>query len=312
MMAIFASPSRRDGERSYASAQLKLASGTAAKGTFKGNASVTPWVIPGGWTVQGVMATDKAGNSTFLGYNELGSGTDASLPLLTAEKFTPTTVDVRNGAKKVSVTASAKDTGSGVARVSVTWTSPSKRNAVTASLTRRSGSALSGGWAGSATVPTCVEPGTWTASAQVVDVAGNVRNYTAAQLGAGWTRNLVVVGTDAIASTVSGPSGDVPANGPIPMTFNEPVKNVTTSSLALRDMATKTPVAGAWACKSAAGAAVGCIADPATTASFTPVAPLTSWGYEVWMNRAGMTGAKLTDLAGNHGQNSCPAYVFVD
>jgi hypothetical protein len=145
----------------------------------------------------------------------------------------------------------------------------------------------------------------------VTDVAGNTRSYPAAKLGAGWTRNLTVIGADTVAPTVAAPRDDVPAAGPVRLTFSEPVKGVSSTSLAVHDLSDRL-VAGRFDCLTAAGATVSCASGPVTVAVFTPTTAFTDYGYKVTMNPAAAGAARLTDLAGNPGDGRWPsAYFFI-
>jgi hypothetical protein len=217
MTAYFSSPRRADGKTSYASATLKLSKGTATNGTFSGRASVSRWGIPGSWTVQGVIATDRAGNSTYLSYADLKakgwrrdlkvtSVADVTAPTLTSFTMSPVKVDTRTAAKRIKVTAKARDAQSGVLAIGVTLTrSKGARKTVTGGLVRSKGTVTNGIFTGYVTVPRWVGTAGWQASVSVFDAAFNTRSYSYAQLGAKrWTRTASVIsGTDASLPVVT-------------------------------------------------------------------------------------------------------------
>ena len=293
----------RNGRKLQVAAGMKRVAGTPKSGTYAGYATVPRWVGKAGWSASAIVMdtafntrsyTTKALTSAHLPHAiAVVSKNDTTVPTATAESFTPTTVDVSNGPAAVDATVTAKDTLSGVASVAVTWTSPSQTDSATATLTRRAGTPLNGTWKGRATVDACSEAGVWTASAQLVDVAGNIRTLsTEALKAAGFATDLTVNGPDNTAPTASGPSGSVPGAGPWAITFSEPVKGISTAGFAAAD-SSSSPVAGSWACTGAGGAAVSCADGPVTAASFTPATALPAYSFVTF------TPTAVTDLRGN-------------
>lgn len=127
--------------------------------------------------------------------------------------MSPLRVDVSGGPAEVSAAAPATDRQSAVVSAQVTWTSPSGLQSVSASLSRTKGTPVSGRWTGDAQVPMCAENGAWAASARGVDVAGNVKEYAAAEA-AGWAKDLTVTGgQDSMQSGGTGSGSTMPAEG---------------------------------------------------------------------------------------------------
>jgi hypothetical protein len=82
-------------------------------------------------------------------------------------------------------------------------------------------------------------------------------------------------------------------------TFSEPVKGVSTSSLALRIVNSTADLRATLTCRAAGGAAVSCAAGPVRTATLRPANPLMpGQQYAVVANPSGH--ATVADLAGNH------------
>jgi hypothetical protein len=267
----------------------KKKSGTIKNGTWVVVMTVHRWAQAGShvWKLT-VSAYDKAdafGNNVSLNSVQLKakhfassftvkSKTDLSKPVLKGLTYTPHSVDARTKNKTVAVTLKATDTLSGILYAVVTIKSPS---GLTSSgfLSRHSGSTLKGTFTGKVIVPRCSEPGVWTVSAQIVDLAGNVSTYSPAQLKAKhFGSTLSVKALDTIGPTVKVPA-KVSAAGPVTLTFSEATlwKNPAASTLDVYDYnKSGSPQGGTWTCKTAAGTTVTCDANNANvkTASFTP------------------------------------------
>ena len=255
----------------------KRTAGTAKNGTWTGSVTVPRWVQKGthAWTVQ-VSASDalNGSNKTFANKFKVKSKTDATKPALKGLTYTPHSVDARTKNKTVAFTLKATDTLSGIAYAIVTIRSPSGLSS-SGYLSRHSGTPLKGTFTGKVVVPRCSEPGTWTVSVQIVDVAGNVSSYTPAQLKAKhFGSTLSVKALDTVPPTAKVPA-KVPAAGPVTLTFSEPTlwKNSANSTVDVYDYSKSgSPITGTWACKNAAGSTVTCDANGANvkTAAFTP------------------------------------------
>jgi hypothetical protein len=279
--------------RSYAAygASVKKKSGTIKNGTWVVVMTVPRWVQKGShvWKLT-VSAYDKAdvfGNNVSLNSVQLKakhfpssftvkSKTDLTKPALKGLTYAPHAVDARKANKKVAFTLKATDTLSGISYAIITIKSPAGLTSQ-GFLSRHSGTAFKGTFTGKVTVPRCSESGTWTVSAQIVDVAGNVRSYTPAQLKAKhFGSTLSVKALDTLGPLVRIPA-KVAAAGPVTLTFNEPTlwKNSAASTLDVYDYnKSGSPQGGTWVCKNTAGATVTCDANNANvkTAAFTPSA----------------------------------------
>jgi hypothetical protein len=303
---------------------FKPKSGTIKNGTWVAVMTVPRWAQAGthAWklTVTAIDKADAFGNQVTLNSAQLKakhfayqfkvkSRTDATKPVLKSLTYTPHAVDARAANKTVAFTLKATDTLSGIAFVSVTIHSPS---GITSSgyLGRHSGTPFKGTFTGKVVVPRCSEPGTWTITAQITDVAGNTSSYTAAQLKAKhFGSTLSVKALDTVGPSAKVPA-HVPAAGPVTLTFSEPTlwKNPASSTLDVYDYSKSgSPQGGTWVCKNAAATTVACDANGANvkTASFTPSSAFGHGdnvyvqGHATYPNPVGIydtTGNALTSL----------------
>ena len=119
-----------------------------------------------------------------------GAAVDTNAPVLTALSMTPTTVDTADAAAVVTITARLTDERSpsigGTAPLSrILLTGPGGEQQSVAYLSqaqRISGTAVDGVYRTTLTIPWHSEPGRWNASAVLVDISGNTRTLTAANL----------------------------------------------------------------------------------------------------------------------------------
>jgi hypothetical protein len=271
-----------------ATIRLHRASGTPVDGTWTGTMTIPRWQATSTWGVEQVNLVDRVNNSSSYDYGDLGtagfkrnlavtSGSDDTAPSLAGFSRSPSSVDVRTSNKTVSVTVHAKDAGSGVAAVSVTFDTFYGFPA-TAQLHLASGTHKDGVWKGSATVFRCrSQPGPAPASLRLTDAARNVRDVSAGALASrGFPHSVSVTAGDH-----SGPSEIVANNGAVPVNavkvnFNEIVNGITTVSSTIRTDDTGTLVSGSWACKTGSNAATSCRTGNVRHAFFTPTDPLSS------------------------------------
>src|SRR3954447_12629853 len=282
--------------------QLKRVKGGSHDGTYVGSITVPRYVGAGRhrWLIS-LDVLDHADNDRGVTWSSLRkkhqpysflviSRTDSSKPTLTSLVLTPAAIDARTTDKRVSVTMRGADTGSGVAAEWVTFTSPSGWVTSTSYEGEQSTPDSHGRLSAKAFVPRCSEPGVWKLQVGIIDAAGNITDYTAAQLKAlGLPYRITVQALD-----VQAPFGHVhkavPHAGPITVTFTEPTLwKGSTNPVTVYDTTSYVAVAGTWVCSTVGGAAVGCNANGANVvkAEFTP-------------NSAFVTGRKYEVLA-SHG-----------
>lgn len=128
-----------------------------------------------------------------LGFSERGAAAvDANAPVLASLAITPTTVDTSAGPAVVTMTARLTDETSpsigGAAPLSrIVLTGPGGQQQAIAYLSqaqRISGTAADGVYRSTLTIPWHAEPGRWSASAVLVDISGNTRSMSTANLAA--------------------------------------------------------------------------------------------------------------------------------
>ncbi len=166
--------------------------GTGATRTASGSATVPRWLGPKGtWSLQ-FGVSDRVDNRRTYSTAALKakhlpskltitSGTDATKPKLSSFSASPTKIDIRTSAKKVSFSAVLTDTKSGVNYAYVDITGADGFTSTSAYLGRVS--ATSSTFKGSITVQPCALPsGTATLSVIIYDRAGNGTEVTNDQL----------------------------------------------------------------------------------------------------------------------------------
>ncbi len=248
------------------------------------------------------------------------SGTDKTKPKLHTLSFSPPSVDTTTGAETVTVTATASDTHSGVARVQANLYINNGGGGSAAGLYPYKGlgyqdssfinvmlKPVGDKWVGTARFRRCVPSGSWNTSVFVSDHAENSANYSSKKLAAkGLPGHLSVTSTPG---DVEDPEvRDATASGvdhTITLDFTEGVKNVTTSTLsvfALRPAATRfqhTAAVTAVTCSNGS-ADVDCSGSGGlVTSAVLTVTGLTGGApYRVFANLDAIT-SQLTDGAGN-------------
>lgn len=145
---------------------------------------------------------------------------DVSTAVLTSVAVSPATVDVRTGAKKVTVTIAASDSRA-ITRVTVTAAHGRQGVVLGAELTRVAGTAQDGTWRGTIVVPRGAVPGTW-AVESVSLWNGSTRSVTYGPASAGW-------GTWPDSFTVRSKAD---TTGPTLRSFSTSTRAVTTTTRA--------------------------------------------------------------------------------
>jgi hypothetical protein len=121
-----------------------------------------------------------------------GAAADTSAPVLVSLSISPSSVDTSAGPATITITARLTDQSSpsigGTAPLSrVVLTGPSGNQQAIAYISqaqRISGTATDGTYRSTTTIPWHAEPGRWGASAVLVDISGNTRSMTTADLAA--------------------------------------------------------------------------------------------------------------------------------
>ncbi|HTR71172.1 MAG TPA: fibronectin type III domain-containing protein, partial [Mycobacteriales bacterium] len=214
-------------------------SGSALSGTYATTIPAVDFAL-GAVIVTSVVVNDVAGNATSYSTSQLSAAQlstgftvvdqsgDTIAPTLSSVTLSPTSVSTASGPASVTVTAQAGDTGpsgvaaSGVSTVTVAITPPGAGSPVLVTL---GASQLTGGNADNATfsavttIPRFAVNGSWSITdVTVSDTAGNVSDYSGAQLSAaGAAKSVTVSGpVDSTAPTLvtlTGPSSLDPATG---------------------------------------------------------------------------------------------------
>jgi hypothetical protein len=214
----FVSPSSGQGTSCVANTP---SSGTANDGTWTCQITIPQFSEAGEWHVSGLLLGDFLGNRRVLSEAdliELGHNTrlqvvspdqDVVAPELTEFSFTPTSVDVSQGAAVVDVTISATDAGVGVGGVNPNFVSPSSGQGTSCvANTPSSGTANDGTWTCQITIPQFSEEGEWHVSGLLLgDFLGNRRVLSEAdliELGHNTSLQVVSGGQDAVPPELTG------------------------------------------------------------------------------------------------------------
>ena len=162
--------------------------------TWEGDVIVPQSADCGQWTVNQILATDKAGNSTVLqnpnptiehvGFQVVGNNCDDTAPILDAISMAPTAVS-NESASEIIVTASVSDSGSGATSMTGWATGPPATNGVTPKILfaciPSTPSEPGSTWTGKIIVPQYAAKGTWRITrVRLQDRAQNIRDYTQA------------------------------------------------------------------------------------------------------------------------------------
>ena len=185
-----------------------------ATGAWVGSIVVPRWSRPGSVRL-GVMLVDEAGNFRFIDAPDLAAAGfpsrvtvvsihDRTPPRLTALRINPASIDTLAAPGTVTVTATARDTQSGVRLITVRGLGPVRLTRVPGTRRTFSGIRHVGRWAGSGT--------RGVNEVRVEDRIGNSRRYDYRSLGeAGFDRHLRIVSRDDTAPPVVARFGLDPA-----------------------------------------------------------------------------------------------------
>jgi hypothetical protein len=269
-------------------------------GVWVGRATIPRWLgrSPDRWQVRSVSAVDHAQQRQFYGRRDVaGLGAtsfrvrsgprDHEAPRIRTARFTPHGVDVRVERDRVRFVVHASDGRSGVGSVQAGvpghW----------ATLHRTSGTAHRGTWKGSIVLRPCGK--SLRSSAVRAVVRDRVWNETDETVG-----RLRVRAHDTASPHVSA-STRWAATGPVRLTFDEPVRGISSASVVVQpyDYPFRgAPVSGSWSCTTGDGVSSDCAAGPVRSAAWTPDSPLPSGAdFTVELNPSGVLD--VMDLAGN-------------
>jgi hypothetical protein len=306
-------------------ASATLSEQPATLNTWRGKAVIPRWIGSATWRAYVLTVEDRAGNLRYyftgrlvrLGFKtqlRVVSRRDNVRPTVTGFQREPGAVDVRAGAREVSVAIRAKDTQSGVGSVRAAFRSPGRLK-VNVKLERVSGTRRDGLWRGTLLVPQCPAiSGRLKGRVSVTDHRGNQTRYPARELRRrGWPSALgVTARADALpprAHVAPNNSFDVPIAGPVVVRFNEPVQGLTRDSATVRLVempligGAGPVITGTWGrCLTGSGTASNCVTGRIRKASFHPDEPLEPseaepMYYQLDLNPEHTLDA--TDLAGN-------------
>lgn len=194
------------GARTLSSDPCSRTDGTAASGGYDCGLQVPRYVEDGTWSVS-LEATDQVGNTHtwpaaelkrrgFPNTVEVTSTSDTVPPTISRFSFAPDSVTVTDSTgASTHATLRALDAVSGVASVTVTFTSPNGFNTA-GGCTMGGGTEADGTWECDVPLDAGVEGGGWTATVEVIDHAGNVHGYGVEELlGLGLPYRLYVTNT---------------------------------------------------------------------------------------------------------------------
>jgi hypothetical protein len=290
--------------RRVATARLRLVSGTANDGRWRGTLRIPRYMGDATWRLVSVGLADRLVNVRNLSAGDLRrlagrrhvdrsfrvrSRSDAARPTARPATFSVPAVDVTAADQQVVVRVRASDDAAGVAALRLRLLDPgSSDGGFDTAMTRVSGTVRDGVWQSVVTITQCgTVGGTWTAQLKLTDAAGRSRQYLSGQptLAVTARDNLV---PQVVRTYVSG--------APV-LSFSEDVTGITATSATVYDDA-GNDVAGAWSCTDVTGAVAACSVGSVRTATFTPVPSFAATGpLYVELNPDGSLG--VTDLAGN-------------
>jgi hypothetical protein len=272
--------------------------------TFSGRMWIPTWRGTGTWNVR-VLADDRVGNRSTYGKSaleavgessfEVVSRKDASPPRFRSIALDPARVDIRQRAKTVRFTVKAADRRSGVSAVHVGLLRAGlveddpDLDVIYAQLERTGGTAKRGTWTGKVRLLPCMFIHSRTrVYVNVRDRAQNEEPEIPTVLR---VRALDLFTPRAIIDKPV-----VGANGPITVSFNEPVNGINADSPTVR-AGGDTP-SGSWRCFTGSGERTSCATGRVREAAWTPDAPLATPGSAVIeLNPEG--NLDVTDLNGN-------------
>jgi hypothetical protein len=286
--------------RRVVAAPLRLVSGTAADGRWRGTLHIPRFTGTATWRIVSVGLADRVLNVRNLTAGDLAparvdrsfrvrSRKDSAQPSATRASFSVPAVDVTAGDQQVVVQVRARDDAAGVAALRLRMLDPENVDGgVDSAMTRVSGTARDGIWQATVTFGQCgTVAGTWTAQLKVTDAAGRSRQYLSGQ------PTLAITARDNLAPQVV----RTYVSGAPVLSFSEDVTGVTATSAQVYDAA-GNDAPGAWSCADGAGSATSCAVGAVRTATYSPVPSFAPTGQLfVELNPDGSLG--VTDLAGN-------------
>lgn len=182
------------------------------------------------------------------------SGVDKTRPRVTSLSFSPSSPNSTDGPEKVTVTATASDTGSGVRSINVEGEIHNGANGVsdgsyphaaagigylsTQNFHVRLRKTPNGDWMGTTTIRRCVPSGTYRLRVHLADIAANYRSYSTRQLANAHITSTIDVTSehgDTVAPYVYS-AATYGADSELFLNFSEGVANVSTSTLTVYPM----------------------------------------------------------------------------
>jgi len=282
---------------------------------YRGRLSLGRWLPSGTWKVRGVVAANPGNRYAFFGYRALGrlgfsrdlqviSGRDPAAPTISLFR-SPDTVDVRVQDQRVAVTAQAHDLGSGVRKVTASFSGP-HMEPVEVDLRLVSGTRRDGVWRGSTTIATCTAAtAVWGSDVYVMDLAGRTSFYWSGEPTAeGWPGKLRVTGRPHVAPPRARVTQHVPPDGRVAVTFDRAVNGISATSATVRRWSPDSPappgpvLAGRWTCRDVDAAITSCATGRVRWAGFKPATALQAgrW-HTVVLNPE--HSLEVTDRGGN-------------
>ena len=253
-----------------------------------------------------------------------GAAVDADAPVLASLGMTPTAVDTADGSAVITITARLTDARSpsigGTAPLSrVLLTGPGGQQQATAYLSqaqRISGTATDGVYRSTLTIPWHAAPGRWSASAVLVDISGNTRTLTAANLAAsGFPSGVNQSGAgdthapQLVALSIAPGSVDTSlAAGSVTVSVHavDDLSGVSDGvSMAASQVVLRGP-SGAHHARATLSVDHRTVGD-SSNATFVVTVPLPRWSEQgVWT----VEGVTLVDQVGNHQTLTAPGITF--
>jgi hypothetical protein len=286
--------------RRVVSTRLRLVSGTAADGRWRGTLRIPRFIGKATWRIVSVGLADRVlnvRNLTAVDFDRrrtdrsfrVRSRKDAARPTATRATVSVAAVDVTAGDQQVVVRVHARDDAGGVAALRLRLLDPADVDGgFDTAMARVSGTARNGVWQATVTFGQCgTVAGTWTAQLKVTDGAGRSRQYLSGQ------PTLAVTARDNLVPQVV----RTYVSGRPVLSFSEDVTGIIATSAPVHDAA-GNDVPGAWSCTDGSGAVAACAAGSVRTATFTPAPTFAAMGQLfVVLNPDG--SLDVTDLAGN-------------
>ncbi len=188
---------------------IQQVSGSLNDGVFRFEVRIPRHAPAGNWSLASLQVSDLAGNNAFFSRDFNGTGlpnttfsvvsvpVDNGLPQVTSLSVTPTFVNTAIGSAALTVTATLSDNLAGILSFGcfLGYRSPSGQQfSFGGSLVRQSGTALSGVYTSTVTIPQFAEIGTWVPSSFFCqDSVGNYISVGTPDLLARWPGLLVGV-----------------------------------------------------------------------------------------------------------------------